>query len=228
MAMEYFCCYHDYRRKVAKLSDQEVGRLFRALLEYSESGAAPELTGRESIAFDFIAADIDKAKKAYAARCQANSENGKSGGRPKKQTVFEKADGFLETEKSQKEEKKEEEKKEKISPPKAPQGAGEAFERFWQAYPRKVGRGAAEKSWGKLRPDADLAERILAAVERDKGTGQWTRDRGQFIPYPATWLNQRRWEDDPGSPPPRPGPPRSYDIEELERMSVFDLPEELM
>lgn len=61
--MEYFCCYHSYKIKLAKLSDQEVGRLFRALLEYSETGETQELTGRESIAFDFIAYDIDLAKK---------------------------------------------------------------------------------------------------------------------------------------------------------------------
>lgn len=63
MAIEYFCCYHSYARKLAKLSDQEVGRLFRALLKYSETGEAQELTGRESVAFDFIADDIDRWKK---------------------------------------------------------------------------------------------------------------------------------------------------------------------
>lgn len=75
MAMEYFCCYHSYARKLAKLSDQEVGRLFRALLKYSETGEAQELTGRESVAFDFIADDIDRAKENYEAKCKQNREN---------------------------------------------------------------------------------------------------------------------------------------------------------
>lgn len=78
MAVEYFCCYHSYARKLAKLSDQEVGRLFRALLEYSETGEAQELTGRESVAFDFIADDIDRAKEKYDAKCQKNRENAKA------------------------------------------------------------------------------------------------------------------------------------------------------
>lgn len=73
----YFCCYHDYRRKIAKLSDQEVGRLFRALLEYSETGETKELTGRESVAFDFIADDIDRAKESYREKCEKNRENGR-------------------------------------------------------------------------------------------------------------------------------------------------------
>lgn len=69
MAIEYFCCYHSYRKKCEKLTDQELGRLFRALLMYSETGERQELAGRESIAFDFIADDIDRAKDAYEAKC---------------------------------------------------------------------------------------------------------------------------------------------------------------
>lgn len=76
MAIEYFCCYHSYRKKCEKLTDQELGRLFRALLTYSETGERQELAGRESIAFDFIADDIDRAKDAYEAKCRKNRENG--------------------------------------------------------------------------------------------------------------------------------------------------------
>ena len=32
-------------------------------------------------------------------------------------------------------------------------------------------------------------------VKRSKST-DWTKDNGQFIPYPTTYLNQRRWEDE--------------------------------
>lgn len=77
MAIEYFCCYHSYAKKCEKLTDQELGRLFRALMKYSETGERQELAGRESIAFDFIADDIDRAKEAYAERCRKNRDNGK-------------------------------------------------------------------------------------------------------------------------------------------------------
>ena len=76
MGLGYFCCHHDYAKKIAKLSDQEVGRLFRALLEYSEYGETQELTGRESVAFDFIAWDIDRAKIAYEEKCKRLQANG--------------------------------------------------------------------------------------------------------------------------------------------------------
>lgn len=75
MAFDYFCCFHSYREKIAKLSDQEAGRLFRALMFYSETGEVPELAGQEGIAFDFIAYDIDAAKERYAEKCAKNREN---------------------------------------------------------------------------------------------------------------------------------------------------------
>lgn len=81
MAREFFKCFHDYRRKCEKLSDQEVGRLFRALMEFSETGTAPALAGRESIAFDFIAEDIERDRLVYEQKCKVNAQNGALGGR---------------------------------------------------------------------------------------------------------------------------------------------------
>lgn len=76
-------------------------------------------------------------------------------------------------------------------PPLPPKGG---FDRFWTAYPRKVGKGAAEKAFSKAKINGHLAD-ILSALDRQKQSEQWQRDGGQFIPHPATWLNQRRWED---------------------------------
>ena len=81
MGREFFKCFHDYRKKCEKLSDQEIGRLFRALMEYSEFGTTQELAGRESIAFDFIAEDIDRDRSAYEQKCKVNAENGSKGGK---------------------------------------------------------------------------------------------------------------------------------------------------
>lgn len=75
MAREYFCAYHSYIKQCKGLSDGELGRLFRALLEYSASGKAPELNGRESVAFDFMAANIDRDAEAYKDTCNRNREN---------------------------------------------------------------------------------------------------------------------------------------------------------
>lgn len=66
------------------------------------------------------------------------------------------------------------------------------FDEFWISYPKKVGKGAAEKAWAKLKPDL---QQVLSAVLRQKNTDQWRKDGGQFIPHPSTWLNEKRWLD---------------------------------
>ena len=79
------------------------------------------------------------------------------------------------------------------------------FDRFWGAYPRKVSKADAKKAFVKLNPDTELVEAMLRALDWQKRLPEWTKDGGQFIPYPATWLNARRWEDEPeGSPTPPP------------------------
>ena len=75
MAREYFCAYHSYIKQCKGLSDVELGRLFRALLEYSASGKVPELNGRESVAFDFMSANIDRDAESYKDTCNRNREN---------------------------------------------------------------------------------------------------------------------------------------------------------
>ena len=37
---------------------------------------------------------------------------------------------------------------------------------------------------------------VLLAVEKQKKSKQWQADQGQYIPHPATWLNQGRWDDE--------------------------------
>lgn len=72
----------------------------------------------------------------------------------------------------------------------------ERFSEFWKAYPKKVGKGAAEKSFKRIKPTADVFQYMLTAIENQKRSNQWQRDNGQYIPNPATWLNQKRWEDE--------------------------------
>ena len=68
--LEYFCCFNSYLKKTRNLSDSELGRLFRALMEYNITGEKAQLNGREETAFDFISEDIDAAKERYADKCR--------------------------------------------------------------------------------------------------------------------------------------------------------------
>lgn len=84
------------------------------------------------------------------------------------------------------------------STPQPPKGAG-LFEEFWAAYPRKVGKDAAFKSFEKRKPDRAMLDQMLAAIATQKGSPQWTKDAGDYIPHPSTWLNQGRWQDEESS-----------------------------
>lgn len=66
------------------------------------------------------------------------------------------------------------------------------FDRFWSAYPRKEGKQKARRAFEKVNVPLDT---LLAAIEQQKKSTQWSKDNGQFIPHPATWLNGKRWED---------------------------------
>lgn len=72
------------------------------------------------------------------------------------------------------------------------------FEDFWSRYPkvRRNGKQAGVHAWIKLWPDLTTFAAMLVALSNQKNSKQWTKDGGQFIPLPATWLNGRRWEDE--------------------------------
>lgn len=80
----------------------------------------------------------------------------------------------------------------------------EKFDRFWSAYPKKVSKGQAEKTFAKLNPDDALLADILAALDRARRTPQWVKSGGEFIPHASTWLNAKGWED--SLPVERPAP----------------------
>lgn len=70
------------------------------------------------------------------------------------------------------------------------------FDRFWQAYPKKVGKDDARKAFAKRKPDDSLLAAMLSTLAVQVNSQQWTRDEGQYIPNPSTWLNQGRWQDE--------------------------------
>lgn len=73
---------------------------------------------------------------------------------------------------------------------------GEHFKTFWSAYPKKAGKDAAKKAFVKRKFDEQAFEKVMAALNEQKASEQWVKDAGQFIPHPATWLNQGRFDDE--------------------------------
>jgi phage replication O-like protein O len=129
--------------------------------------------------------DFDKwlpiSKKAY---CQRNCLSGVSKNADKSVSEIAKAGSakMLNTKETPTKEKKETLTKETL----------EFFETFWKCYPRRIAKAEARKSFLKIKPDAELLEKILSAVEFQKKN--W--DDPKYIPHPSTWLNQERWNDE--------------------------------
>lgn len=81
-------------------------------------------------------------------------------------------------------------------PPEKKKIGAPGFDKFWEAYPKKVSKGHAEKTWGRIRPSQALVDEMLQAIAVAKESKAWKKNNGEFIPNPATWLNGKRWQDE--------------------------------
>lgn len=70
------------------------------------------------------------------------------------------------------------------------------FNEFWKLYPKKRDKANARKKWLKLKPNDELFKTIISALTKQIQSEQWQKDNGQYIPYPTTWINGERWEDE--------------------------------
>lgn len=197
MGRDYTPIPFEFLDELDCLSDDEYGRLIRAMQKYSIDGEEIQLPGNEKMFWKRCRNTVDRYKSSYESRLTANIENGKKGGRPKKQSlVLESEENpknpmvFSETQKSHTKTKPKANTKTNITPI-APKGAD--FDLFWQAYPKKVGKDAARKAFGRVKVPV---ESLLTAIEQQKCGRQWQEDDGKYIPNPATWLNQGRWQDE--------------------------------
>ena len=81
------------------------------------------------------------------------------------------------------------------------------FDDFYSIYPKKKDKAKAQKIWDKLKieKDSDIYYKIIYHV-----SNAYINTDHQYIPYPTTYLNGRRWEDEIDKP--------------KEKLSTRDLP----
>ena len=172
------------------LCEEERGRLFTALLQYGKTGELAELSGNEKFLFPMFKGRIDRFYKSYQETCERNKNNIKKR-YTKSTTVYGGSERTRSLPSEEEEEEETESKSEAKSNPNTSRAS--AFDVFWKAYPKKTGKEAARKSFARAKADIGT---MLSALEVQKQSEQWTKDNGQFIPNPTTWLNQGRWEDE--------------------------------
>lgn len=73
----------------------------------------------------------------------------------------------------------------------------EDFETFWAAYPKKRKKLDALKAWQRVKPSAELLDEMLDALSWQRRSEDWTKEAGQYVPLPASWLRAGQWMDEP-------------------------------
>lgn len=69
-----------------------------------------------------------------------------------------------------------------------------SFEIWYEKYPKKEAKKEAINSWINIKPDSELLEKMLKALEWQKKSQKWIDG---IIPMPSTYLNNERWDDQP-------------------------------
>ena len=222
--MKYLKVWTSFLKVMEPLSDAEKGRLFVMMLVYAESFTEPaDFAGNERFVWPSAKQWIDLT---YSENLR-QKENGKKGGRPKTQENPVKP---TETQANPDKPNKSLNVKESNIKKSNIKENNPFFDRFWSAYPRKVAKPAAIKQFKAIDPDEETLQKMLSAIEKNKRSEQWQKDGGQFIPYPATWLHQRRWEDQTQAVPVKVLPAHDFeqrDYSDVQGQMMDDLDAEI-
>lgn len=208
------------------LTLEQRGVLITAVFAHQTGEEIPEMDRETLAVFRPIRRRLEKEAEAYEEVCRKRSEAGRRGaakanakpaktGKDRQRPAN--AD-FADTETGKDRQKAPEYEYEyeyELDKDKnKPLCAGDAFEEFWKEYPKKVGKADARKAWGKIKPSKTLIAQMMETLGRAKTSDQWTRDNGRYVPNPATWLNQGRWEDDVATYPKARPMTRFHNAEE--------------
>ena len=183
--------FYDWREPFQELTGDECKALLLAMLDYSQSDIEPPaFSGAAKIAASFLFPALARSKQCARA--------GKAGG------LVTASSGASSGDASTAESKTAPQDKTKTKPKQNETRQDETkldeqtkhFDVFWNAYPRKAAKEQARKVFFELSPDDNTFSTMIQAIAKQKQSAEWEKNDGQFIPYPATWLNGRRWEDE--------------------------------
>ena len=67
------------------------------------------------------------------------------------------------------------------------------FLQFWSIYPKKVDKKGSYRAFKNIPKLKEQFPGIIKALEIQKESDQWTKNHGQYIPNPTTYIHQERW-----------------------------------
>ena len=187
MERSQFTFYDSFFQSVSRIRKKSArADAYDAICNYALFGILPDIDAMEdaaAIAFLGAKPNIDASRR--------KAESGCKGGTIKKSESKPEANSKQTGSKNKNKNKNKIKNKNKCY--NAREEIDSAFNAFWEAYPKKVGKTDARKAFEKVELPVEV---LLDAINRHKNSAQWTQDGGQYIPNPATWLNQERWEDE--------------------------------
>lgn len=201
--------WRSYVEAARHLPDADRLAYYDAFFDYGFDGIEPELDGIPAAMFILTKPNLDKSI--------AKSEAGSAGGASKPQANGKQTPSKTEAKPkrtaSNKRIENREERIESIPPLPPTRGKSKAahelpdadFEAFWAEYPKKKSKGEAKKAWAQLKPSREIISAIMAKLPALKASHDWTKDGGQYVPNPATWLRAEGWEDVPTETPRKDG-----------------------
>lgn len=176
-----FTFYDSFFRSISRIKNKAARcDAYDAICRYALTGEEPDfdtIADIAAIAFEGAKPNLDASRR--------KAENGKKGGESKGHLSNDEANDNQTESKNKNKDKNKKKNKDKCL-------LGD-FEKFWDAYPRKVGKQKALAAFEKIDVTLDV---LLAALENQKRSAQWTKNGGEFIPHATTWLNGKRWEDE--------------------------------
>lgn len=238
MERSQFTFYRSFASAIQRIrKDADRAKAYDAICNYALDGKEPDLSGlpdAAAIAFELIKPNLDASKrKAENGKRGANAKQEKCTGKPeanRKQTVSKQQANAKQGETPSEKENEIEKENENEIENECYKNPPSPFERFWLAYPRKVGKADARKAFAKVNVPVKT---LLSAIEQQTRSEQWTTENGRFIPNPATWLNQGRWEDELAAPESKYHTKPGYNVQrhgdkltDLERQAIARMMED--
>lgn len=187
MEREQFTFYKSFYLAMRRITDKAVrADIYDCLCQYAIFQQVPDLDSmapEATLMFEMAKPVLDVAR--------VKSIGGKSG--TSKEQESNKTRTRVKQDPSKEKEKEVEKEKEIEKENEIEHECEAAFDLFWEQYPRKVKKQQAREAFQRVSVSLDV---LLQALSRQKETSQWQEDGGRFVPYPAAWLQGRRWEDE--------------------------------
>ena len=189
MEREQFTFYKSFYLAMRRITDKAVrADIYDCLCQYAIfqqvpdlDSMAPEATLMFEMAKPVLDVAREKSKNGSIGKIKTESNQDQTEIKPKSKRNQNRIKKEVEIE-------KEEENENEIE-----HECEAAFDLFWEQYPRKVKKQQAREAFQRVSVSLDV---LLQALSRQKETSQWQEDGGRFVPYPAAWLQGRRWEDE--------------------------------